>query len=80
MKSQPRRAPEFVAIHLVDAETGRYFQSPGEWVEDRRHATGFTSGEEAIGLAYESNLKRVELLLAFLLPAYREVRMPLALG
>ncbi len=77
MTTQAGHKPEFLGIHLLDAATGRYFRKLGEWVEDRRNATGFRSASEAIDLAYRVSLENVELLVTFLLPTYREIRLPL---
>ena len=74
---QTDRDLEFVAVHLVHRVTGRYFIPPDQWVEEPGRATRFRSSTEAIRTAYEAGLKDLELLLAFALPAYHEVRIPL---
>jgi hypothetical protein len=66
-----------MATYIINLKTGRYFQSPDQWAEKREEATDFESGSRAISLAFEKNLRDVELLLAFELPAHREIRMPL---
>jgi hypothetical protein len=66
-----------MVIHLVNSKTGHYFRDPAQWTAKRQEATDFKSGSRAIELAYQQSIKDVELLLAFDLPTYREVRMPL---
>ncbi len=73
-----KQGPEFLGIHLLDAATGKYFRKLGEWVEERSNAKGFMSAAEAIELAYRASLENVELLVTFLLPTYREVRLPIS--
>jgi len=66
-----------MATYIINLITGRYFQSPDQWAEKREEATCFDSSSRAISVAFEKKLGDVELLLAFELPAYREIRMPL---
>jgi len=66
-----------MATYIIDLKTGRYFQSPNRWAERREEATCFEFCCRAISVAFEKKLGDVELLLAFELPDYREIRMPL---
>jgi hypothetical protein len=37
-----------MAIYIINVKTGRYFQRPDRWAEDREETTGFESGSQAI--------------------------------
>jgi hypothetical protein len=69
----------FLRVYLANIPTGRFFQSPRQWVDSLAAATRFQSANDAINLAFEARLEETELLLVFELPQYREVHLPLAM-
>lgn len=71
------RLRQRMKIHLVNATTGQYFQSPEQWTANLEQATAFEFGSHAINLAYETGIEDAELLLVFELPSHREVRLRL---
>ncbi len=52
-------------IFIQQLETGLYFQSPGQWVEDKAKALCFYTSSEAMEVCVREDLRGTHILLSF---------------
>ncbi len=62
--------PEFMRIVLQHAKNAQYLKSLGEWTESVAEAQNFTSSQRAIKFIRQHHLQEVQVLVAFVEPAY----------
>lgn len=59
-------------IVLQDVKTSLYFKSPGVWTRDVAEALDFSSSQRALKFVRQHGLENVQVLVAFVEPAYVE--------
>lgn len=67
-------------VLLYDRDSGRYFQPPAGWTRDHREAADFKGTVRAVTMAYQNQLKSVDVILAFDDAHLQNMRLPLNLG